>query len=78
MKKDKRYRLYPKAVQDLESIYKYSVKTFGFRQADSYLEEITQAFQAITDDSQIARSAENIYSELKVFNINSHMIFLKQ
>ena len=72
------YRLYPKAVQDLEDIYHYSVKIFGYKKAESYIRDMENIFNLLTKNHKIAREANAIKSGLKVFQSRSHMIFFEK
>jgi len=42
---NKTYRLYPKAIEDLESIYLYSVLEFGEKRTDDYIFALEESFQ---------------------------------
>ncbi|MDF1826831.1 MAG: type II toxin-antitoxin system RelE/ParE family toxin [Legionellaceae bacterium] len=41
---NKTYRLYPKAIEDLESIYLYSMQEFGTKRTDDYISLDLRAF----------------------------------
>ena len=47
---NKTYRLYPKAIDDLESIYLYSVREFGIQRTEDYIAAIELSFQYLADD----------------------------
>ncbi len=40
-------QLRPRALSDLESIYKYSLEQWGLARAESYLTQIHKAFEAL-------------------------------
>ena len=75
--RNKTYRLYPKAIEDLESIYLYSRQEFGLQRTEDYIFAIETSFQYLADDPLIARKCDYIRQGLKTFNIGSHVIFFK-
>lgn len=54
------YFLRPKALSDLDSIWKYTEKKWGEDQAEVYLRILDRAFVDLAEDSSLGRSAENI------------------
>ena len=74
---NKTYRLYPKAIGDVESIYLYSVREFGIKRTEDYILTIESSFQHLADDPLISRKCDNIRQDLRAFNIGSHVIFFK-
>lgn len=73
----KTYRLYPKAIDDLEGIYLYSVNEFGIQRTEDYISAIESSFQYLADDPLISRKCDYVNSNLRAFNVGSHVIFLK-
>ncbi|MBA4697738.1 MAG: type II toxin-antitoxin system RelE/ParE family toxin [Legionella sp.] len=71
------YRLYPKAIDDLESIYVYSLGEFGRNRTEDYIRMLELSFQHLADDPLIARLCEDIRPDLRAFNVGSHIIFFK-
>ncbi|WP_058533964.1 type II toxin-antitoxin system RelE/ParE family toxin [Legionella saoudiensis] len=41
---NKTYRLYPKAIEDLESTYLYSTREFGIKRTEDYIRPDLRAF----------------------------------
>lgn len=74
---NKSYRLYPKAIEDLESIYLYSVREFGIKRTEDYIWAIDSSFQHLADDPLISRKCDYIRPGLRAFNVGSHIIFFK-
>lgn len=74
---NKTYRLYPKAIEDLESIYLYSTREFGIKRTEDYILALEASFQHLADDPLISRTCDYIRSDLRAFNVGSHIIFLK-
>ena len=75
---NKRLRLYPRAITDLEDIYLYGVGEFGLEKAESYIKNIEVAFQNVANTPDISRKCDHIRSGLLAWNVESHVIFLKK
>lgn len=74
---NKTYRLYPKAIEDIESIYLYSVKEFGVNRTEDYILAVEASFRQLADDPLISRKCDYLRQNLRAFNVGSHVIFLK-
>ncbi len=74
---NKTYRLYPKAIEDLESIYLYSTKEFGIKRTEDYILAIEASLQYLADDPSLSRKCDYVRHDLRAFNIGSHVIFFK-
>lgn len=74
---NKSYRLYPKAITDLENIYLYGVSLFGLKKAENYIKSIEDAFQTVANNPDYSRKCDHIRSKLMAWNIESHVIFFK-
>ncbi|BCA97232.1 toxin ParE1 (plasmid) [Legionella antarctica] len=74
---NKTYRLYPKAIEDLESIYLYSTREFGIKRTEDYILAIETSFQHLTDDPLISRVCDYVRQDLRAFNTGSHVIYFK-
>lgn len=74
---NKIYRLYPRAAEDLESIYLYSTLEFGIKRTEDYILAIESSLQYLADDPLISRKCDYIRPDLRAFNVGSHIIFFK-
>ena len=74
---NKTFRLYPKAINDLEDIYLYSAREFGIQRTEDYIWAIESSFQYLASDPLISRKCDYIRQNLRAFNVGSHVIFLK-
>ncbi len=52
---NKKFRLYPKAVNDIENIYLYSILEFGVKRTEDYILAIEASFQYLANDPLISR-----------------------
>lgn len=73
----KSYRLYPKAVEDLEAIYLYTVREFGIDKAKDYILLLSASFKRLAEEPLLARKCGYIRENLRAFSIRSHIIFFK-
>lgn len=64
---NKTYRLYPKAIEDLESIYLYSLQEFGVKRTEDYILAIQSSFQHLANDPLISRKCDFIRQDLRAF-----------
>ncbi len=69
------FRLYPKAINDLENIYLYSAREFGLQRTEDYILAIESSFQYLANDPLISRKCDYIHQNLRAFNAGSHVIF---
>ena len=49
------YRLTPRALEDLDEIWRYSAETWSLEQADHYIDELVRAFEALAAFPSLAR-----------------------
>lgn len=70
-----KYHLSHRAVSDLESIAKYTIKHFGMMQARLYRDGLESCLAQLADNPEIGQSAEQLASGLKQFRFQSHTIF---
>ena len=65
----------PRALHDLEDIYKYSLGQWGLARAEAYLSEINRAFEALANHNQLGRDYSRVSANLHAYNIAAHVIF---
>ncbi len=69
------YQLTPFAQQDLEDIARYTLTTWGRKQALRYGELLEQRFHEIADGTAISRTFSNRYPPVLVNHCEHHYIF---
>lgn len=74
---NKTYRLYPKAIEDLESIYLYSERKFGLKRTEDYIFAVEASFQYLANEPLIAKKCDYIRQDLRGFSVGSHIVFFK-
>lgn len=73
----KTYKLRPKAEEDLENIYQYSIEHWGNARADEYLREISSAFLMLAENPLLGRDCSDIRTGFRAFTLESHVVFYK-
>ena len=71
----KSIQLRPRALLDLESIYKYSLQQWGVTRAETYLTEINKAFESRANHDKLGRDYSRVSADLYAYNIAAHVIF---
>ena len=73
-----KYVITKKAVEDLSSIWNYTVEMWSERQADDYYEMLISSFSKIARYPNLFGIAyDEIYKGLKGFKANKHIIFYR-
>ncbi|SHM89717.1 type II toxin-antitoxin system RelE/ParE family toxin [Roseibium suaedae] len=69
-----RYRLTPKALGDLEEIWRYSAETWSSDQADIYIDELSHLFETIAVSPDMARERTEFTPPVRIHPHRSHLI----
>ncbi|KAA6460844.1 type II toxin-antitoxin system RelE/ParE family toxin [Acidobacteria bacterium AB60] len=70
-----RIRISVEAHNDIDEIAKYSVHTWGWRQADAYLTRIEECLEQIAANPGIGRSCDQLRAGLRRFEVGRHVLF---
>jgi len=73
----KTFKLRPKAESDLVDIYHYSLNEWGSARTDSYLRDLSNAFQQLADNHALGRDYSHVRPDLRAYSVLSHVIFYK-
>ncbi|MFL9835757.1 type II toxin-antitoxin system RelE/ParE family toxin [Chryseobacterium terrae] len=65
------------ADKDLEDIFDYTFDEFGFDQAEKYLLEIEEIFQALIKNPELGKARNEIKQGLYSFPKDNHVIFYR-
>jgi toxin ParE1/3/4 len=68
------YRLYPRALRDLEDIYDYTIETWSRRQAEAYVRQLSEAFGALASGRRVGRDAE-LGDSIYKLSVGAHIVF---
>ena len=72
-----KYQLTHLAIQDLSEIWNYTFDNWSEQQADTYYEQLVNAFESITSNPDQGRKYDGIRSDLYGFKINRHIVFYR-
>ncbi len=70
--------LRPKAVEDLEGIWQFTIENRGEDQADQYIRDLEQSFQALTANPGLGRSCDDIREGYSKYPAGKHLIFYRR
>lgn len=71
-----KYVLSLQADADLESIYEYTITTWGVDQFQKYRRQIESAIQAVADNPSLPRSKErnDLHTGIRLFRVEHHFL----
>ncbi len=72
------YRIRPKAESDLAGIFDYTVDQWGWRQADAYVDMLSDCFQLLADSPGLSRTSDLIPAGIRRFEHGSHVVFYRE
>lgn len=68
------YRLAPKALADLDDIWRYTAETWSIDQADSYIDALVQSFETILSMPTMARERVEFNPPVRIHIHQYHLI----
>ena len=71
------YELSQEADKDLDEIFDYTQKEFGFDQAVKYLTQFEDLFALMVDNPALGKKREEIRSGLRSFPMAEHVVFYR-
>jgi toxin ParE1/3/4 len=71
------YVLRPKAVEDLDSIWEYTINAWGEEQAERYIRLLTSGFEEIAEEPIRGRLCNDIREGYWKLRIGHHVIFYR-
>ena len=72
------YKLSGKAGADVEDIYEDTIENFGIEQARKYLHGLGDCFKALAENPLRGRAADELASELRRYEYQSHVVFYRE
>ena len=73
----KRYVLSEAADRDIEEIFDYTERIFGFDQAIQYVSEFNELFENLLTNPDSGKTRDEIRSGLRSFPETSHVVFYR-
>lgn len=68
------YRLAPRALADLDDIWRYSAETWSIEQADGYVDELVRMFETIAAMPTLARERSEFTPPVRMHFHEGHLI----
>jgi toxin ParE1/3/4 len=68
------FRLSPKALQDIEDIWRYTAETWSLDQADRYIDELNSIFLLLVRSPKLGRQYGDIEPPVHIHVHRSHLI----
>lgn len=68
------YKLTPQALDDLDTIWRYSAETWSLEQADRYIDGLTKSFETIVAMPAMARERKEFDPPVRIQPQEGHII----
>lgn len=68
------YRLAPRALADLDDIWRFSAETWSVAQADQYIDDLVCVFETIAALPMLARERQEFTPPVRIHVHESHLI----
>lgn len=72
------FRLRPKAREDLEAVWLYSVKHWGETQAGRYIDDLTEAFQFLAENAKTGMRCDHIRQGYRRHPVARHVVYYRE
>jgi len=72
------YRLTPKAIDDMEATWLYSLTQWGTQQAGRYIDDVTEAFEFLAESPKAGMNCENIRVGYRKHPVIRHVIYYRE
>ena len=69
------YRLTPRAADDLDGIYEFTIVNFGLERARGYLNDLHRRFNDLAEHPALGRGAERLAPGLRRHTYRSHVVY---
>jgi toxin ParE1/3/4 len=69
------YRLTPRALEDMKAIGRYTLRQWGIRQRNQYLQDLDQRFKWLAAQPQLGKHRPDIEEGYYCYLQGSHLIF---
>jgi len=72
------FLLSAKALEDLKSIGRYTLKSWGREQRNLYLSILDESFHLLAEQPQLGSTRDDIRKGYRVYHVRRHLIFYRQ
>ena len=71
------YRLAPKARQDMEAVWLYSLAQWGERQTQRYIDALTEAFEFLARNPKVGTACDHIRQNYRRYRVVRHVVYYR-
>ena len=72
------YRLAPKARQDMETAWLYSLTQWGVQQTERYIDDLTEVFKFLASNPKAGTACENIRAGYRKHPVIRHVVYYRE
>ena len=72
------YRLAPQALEDMESVWLYSLTQWGLEQTEQYIDRLKNTFLLLTENPKAGIFCEHIRKGYLRYFVNRHVIYYRE
>ncbi len=72
------YRLAPKAREDMEAVWLYSLKQWGTEQTGRYIDDLTEVFGFLAESPKAGTACEHIRAGYRKYPVMRHVIYYRE
>ena len=68
------YRLAPRALADLDDIWRFTAETWSLKQADRYIDDLVRVFETFAAFPTLARERSEFSPPVRIHSHESHLV----
>ena len=72
------FRLSAKSLEDLKSIGRFTLKSWGREKRNIYLSKLDESFHILADQPHLGIARDDIRKVYRVYDVGLHLIFYRQ
>ena len=72
------FRLGAKSLEDLKSIGRFTLKSWGREQRNIYLSKLDESFHRLAEQPHLGNARDDIRKGYRVYHVGRHLIFYRQ
>lgn len=72
------FRLSAKSLEDLKSIGRFTLKSWGREQRNIYLSKLDESFHILAEQPHLGNVRDDIRKGYRVYHVGRHLIFYRQ
>ena len=72
------FRLSAKSLEDLKSIGRFTLKSWGREQRNIYLSKLDESFHILAEQPPLGNARDDIRKGYRVYHVGRHLIFYRQ